>query len=70
MQVKRRLGHQEINNYLTLVLIPHKHDNKKRLGSRKLHFLIDQDGFIQANIVTSEKTSDGSQVRNLVETTL
>jgi hypothetical protein len=45
----------------------HKHGSKKRRGWRKLHILIDQDGFIQANIVTSEKTSDGSQVLNLIE---
>ena len=40
---------------------------KKRRGWRKLHILIDQDGFIQANIVTDETTSDGSQVPNLIE---
>jgi len=45
----------------------HKHGSKKRRGWRKLHILIDQNGFIQANIVTSEKTSDGSQVPNLIE---
>jgi hypothetical protein len=44
-----------------------KHGSKKRRGWRKLHILIDQDGFIQANIVTSEKISDGSQVPNLIE---
>jgi hypothetical protein len=44
-----------------------KHGNKKRRGWRKPHILIDQNGFIQANIVTSEKTSDGSQVSNLIE---
>jgi hypothetical protein len=48
----------------------HKHGKKKRRGWRKLHFhikLIAQDGFIQANLVTSEKTSDGSQVPNPIE---
>ena len=44
----------------------HKHGSKKRRGLRKLHILIDQNGFIQANIVTSEKTSDSSQVASLI----
>ena len=45
----------------------HKHGSKKRRGWRKLHILIDQNAFIQANIATSEKTTDGSQVSNLIE---
>ena len=45
----------------------HKHGKKKRRGWRKLHILLDQNGFIQANLVTSEKTSDGSQVPKLIE---
>jgi len=44
-----------------------KHGKNKRRGWRKLHILIDQNGFIQANLVTSEKTSDGSQVPKLIE---
>ena len=46
----------------------HKHGGgKKRRGWRKLHILIDQNGFIQANIVTDEATDDGSQVPNLIK---
>ena len=46
----------------------HKHGGgKKRRGWRKLHILIDQNGFIQANEVTDENASDGSQVPNLIE---
>ena len=46
----------------------HKHGGgKKRRGWRKLHILIDQNGFIQANIVTDEHTDDRSQVPNLLE---
>ena len=44
-----------------------KHGSKKTRGWRKLHILIDQNGFIQANLVTSENTSDSSQVPNLIE---
>ena len=54
----------------------HKHGGaKKRRGWRKLHILIDQDGFVQANIVTDENTTngstfsadDGGQVPNLIK---
>ena len=46
----------------------HKHGGgKKRRGWRKLHILIDQNGFIQANIATDETTDDGSQMPNLIE---
>ena len=46
----------------------HKHGGgKKRRGWRKLHILIDQNGFIQASEVTDEKASDGSQVPGLIE---
>ncbi len=46
----------------------HKHGGgKKRRGWRKLHILIDQDGFVQASEVTDESTSDGSQVPSLLE---